>query len=493
MATSPVRVLLDPGLTPSAARVFPLDSDTQTGSDYVPSEATNRKGLWSFNVTTGLTGWYHVHYFDAAANCVGAFFAKMADTTATKWCVDYVATAGTKNVLDDLNDIAATSIVSGGAIDTSAGGVDFVTSVGSVAGSVASVAGSVAGSVGSVLGNVGGSLSGSVLGNVEGNLNGNVVGNVNGSVGSVGVGGISAGSFAAGAIDATAIATDAIGSNELAGSAITEIQAGLSTLTSTDIQTALVNAGLVLNSTTIATLASQTSFTLTAGSTDNDAYNGAVIVVTDASTATQKAVGVVLDYTGSTKTVTLATDPAVFTMAAGDLIDIIPCRALKPTVDNRTLDVTATGTAGVDWANVENPTTAVNLSATNIDADQVVASVTGAVGSVTARVTANSDQIAGNATAATNLKNNMGNLLTGTVDTATLAATTTEFETSFTTDEDQFTYQGIYWTSGNNTGFTSRVLTYTYTGNSKVKLTLSRAVPNTPANGDAFQVIGLLE
>lgn len=53
---------------------------------------------------------------------------------------------------------------------------------------------------------------------------------------------------------------------------------------------------------------------------------------------------------------------------------------LRPTVAGRTLDVTATGAAGIDWANVENPTTALNLSATNIDVDQVVASVSGNVG-----------------------------------------------------------------------------------------------------------------
>ncbi len=59
---------------------------------------------------------------------------------------------------------------------------------------------------------------------------------------------------------------------------------------------------------------------------------------------------------------------------------------LQPTVAARTLDVTATGAAGIDWGNIENPTTAVNLSATNIDVDQVVASVSGAVGSVTGAV-----------------------------------------------------------------------------------------------------------
>lgn len=44
------------------------------------------------------------------------------------------------------------------------------------------------------------------------------------------------------------------------------------------------------------------------------------------------------------------------------------------------------GHAGVDWGKVINATSTVNLSATNIDTDQVVASVSGAVGSVTGAV-----------------------------------------------------------------------------------------------------------
>ena len=39
---------------------------------------------------------------------------------------------------------------------------------------------------------------------------------------------------------------------------------------------------------------------------------------------------------------------------------------LKPTVDNRTLDITATGAAGIDWGNVENQSAMVSLSNTNI-------------------------------------------------------------------------------------------------------------------------------
>lgn len=68
------------------------------------------------------------------------------------------------------------------------------------------------------------------------------------------------------------------------------------------------------------------------------------------------------------------------------LIDAGVTGLLAPTTAARTLDVTATGAAGIDWANVENPTTALNLSGTNIDVDQIVASVSGAVGSVTGAV-----------------------------------------------------------------------------------------------------------
>lgn len=39
---------------------------------------------------------------------------------------------------------------------------------------------------------------------------------------------------------------------------------------------------------------------------------------------------------------------------------------LVPTVAGRTLDVTATGEAGIDWANIGGPTTAVNLSGTTV-------------------------------------------------------------------------------------------------------------------------------
>lgn len=46
--------------------------------------------------------------------------------------------------------------------------------------------------------------------------------------------------------------------------------------------------------------------------------------------------------------------------------------ALRPTTAGRTLDVSAGGEAGIDWANVGSPTTAVDLSGTNIKTNQKV-------------------------------------------------------------------------------------------------------------------------
>jgi hypothetical protein len=89
---------------------------------------------------------------------------------------------------------------------------------------------------------------------------------------------------------------------------------------------------------------------------------------------------------------------------------------LRPTTASRTLDVTATGAAGIDWGNIENPTTAVNLSGTNIDVDQVVASVSGAVGSVTGAVGSVTGDVGGNVTGS------VGSIATGGIVAGSFAA-----------------------------------------------------------------------
>lgn len=79
----------------------------------------------------------------------------------------------------------------------------------------------------------------------------------------------------------------------------------------------------ILN-TTIATLSSQTSFTLAAGPADDDALNGCVLLAHDVASGVQICLGVISDYIGSSLTVTLAADPGIFTMAATDNIAIFP-------------------------------------------------------------------------------------------------------------------------------------------------------------------------
>lgn len=133
----------------------------------------------------------------------------------------------------------------------------------------------------------------------------------------------------------------------------------------------------ILN-TTIAAYTSTDNFTLTAGSADDDAYNGCVLVAHDVASAVQVQIGVVEDYTGSTKTVNLKADPGVFTMTAADNIAIMP-PALLPTTMGTTLDVTTTGAAGIDWGNVENKTTANDLSGTDIQLVDTATAVTNGV------------------------------------------------------------------------------------------------------------------
>jgi hypothetical protein len=60
-----------------------------------------------------------------------------------------------------------------------------------------------------------------------------------------------------------------------------------------------------------------------------------------------------------------------------------------PTVPGRSIDVSPTGGVGIDWSNVEAPTSVVALTNTTVSSSQVVSSVTGAVGSVTGNVGGN--------------------------------------------------------------------------------------------------------
>lgn len=55
---------------------------------------------------------------------------------------------------------------------------------------------------------------------------------------------------------------------------------------------------------------------------------------------------------------------------------------LYPTTAGRKLDVTTTGEAGIDWANIGAPTTTVAFTGTTISTSQTITSVSGSIGSV---------------------------------------------------------------------------------------------------------------
>ena len=126
-------------------------------------------------------------------------------------------------------------------------------------------------------------------------------------------------------------------------------------------------------------LASQTSFTLTAGeaSGDDDAYNGCTIIVTDQVTKIQKAVGHILDYTGASRTVTLHAAPLQtnFTMAIADSVEIFATAAFAnvntvvqtlQTANDNGADINAI-LADTDTMEADL-TTEINANETKIDA-----------------------------------------------------------------------------------------------------------------------------
>lgn len=112
--------------------------------------------------------------------------------------------------------------------------------------------------------------------------------------------------------------------------------------------------------TTIASLSSQTSFTLTAGPAEDDALNGMWAIIHDIASSVQAARVLIVDY-GSSKTVTLASG-ATFTAAAGDNISIMGWATLDPSIDGTYDD-------GAIWVDTNNGTSGtvvgVNGTATN--------------------------------------------------------------------------------------------------------------------------------
>lgn len=122
-----------------------------------------------------------------------------------------------------------------------------------------------------------------------------------------------------------------------------------------------------LINTTIATLASQTSFTLTSGPAEDSAILGCPVVIHDVASAVQLGHGIVSAYTGSTKTVTLAAG-TTFTAAAGDNI------AIFPPANARWAGATLWGSGAITAGSIaSNAITSAKIATDAIGADQIAA------------------------------------------------------------------------------------------------------------------------
>jgi hypothetical protein len=113
-----------------------------------------------------------------------------------------------------------------------------------------------------------------------------------------------------------------------------------------------------LINTTISSVNSQTSIVLSAGPAEDDALNGLQIILHDVASANQFSLGVVSDYTGASKTVTLAAAPT-FTVAATDNVSILGMAPLQPATAGATLTV-ASGRANADVVAISTDTTAAD-------------------------------------------------------------------------------------------------------------------------------------
>jgi len=212
--------------------------------------------------------------------------------------------------------------------------------------------------------------------------------------------------------------------------------------------------------------------------------------------------------------------------------------ALRPTTPGRTLDVTATGAAGIDWGNVENKTTANDLSGTDIQLADTVTTVTGgatsaaqttaqndldlitgtdgatlataqalyapakagdnmgavssvtgnvdgSVGSVVADVNADVVKISTSATAADNLEASALGIITGVAAAGTLTTTTMTSTLTGAYADDELIGRVIVWTGGTAAGQAATVTDYANTGETFTYSTIITA----PIAGDSFVVV----
>jgi len=91
------------------ADLFPEGSDTATLSAQTCTEATNRKGTYTFTVTTGLSGWYQV-VVKLSGTAVSNWWFYLANAATTTYGVDRVDTRSMYGALGDLGTTMKASV-----------------------------------------------------------------------------------------------------------------------------------------------------------------------------------------------------------------------------------------------------------------------------------------------------------------------------------------------------------------------------------------------
>lgn len=161
-----------------------------------------------------------------------------------------------------------------------------------------------------------------------------------------------------------------------------------------------------------------------------------------------------------------------------------------PTTSGRSIDVTMGGAVGVDWANVENPTTTVGLSGTTVktatDVESDTADIQGRLPATltNGRINANAAAIHDNVTAAQRLASSAALIVAGAAESGTLS--TTQMTTNLTEATDDH-YRGriLIWATGSLTAQAAEITGYEGTS----KLLTFTTVTEAPSAGDTFIIV----
>ncbi len=159
-----------------------------------------------------------------------------------------------------------------------------------------------------------------------------------------------------------------------------------------------------------------------------------------------------------------------------------------PTTAARTLAVASTGETTADVTKWNGTAVATPDTAGYPKTTVKSGTGTGEISLTSGIAAVNPTQIAGSATAATNLSGAAVGIVLGTVDTAGFTATTTEFETSLTeATADHYNGRLVIFRTGALAGQQTLIADYALAGG-RGHLTVV-AMTEAPANGDAFAIV----